>query len=61
MKGMRKLAIAVIFVGLAGLFIGILEKLIYFSIGGFSPRGWGDFATICLVLSLNLLLLEKKS
>jgi len=61
MKNMRKLAIAVIFLGLVSLVFGILGKLFNFSIDGFSPRGYGQFTAICLLLSMNLLLLDKKS
>ena len=61
MKSMRNLAIAVIFVGLVSLVVGVLAKLFYFSIDGFSPRGYGEFTVICFLLSLNLLLLDKKS
>ena len=60
--GNRKISVAVIIVGLASLVVGIICKVILSStIAGFSPRGFGEFTMICLLLSINLLLLEKKS
>jgi branched-subunit amino acid ABC-type transport system permease component len=62
MENMKKMAIAVIIVGLASLIVGVIGKLIIGStIAGFSPRGFGEFTVICFLLSINLLLLEKKS
>jgi hypothetical protein len=62
MENMKKMAVAVIFVGLASLVVGIIAKLILSStIAGFSPRGFGDFTMICFLLSINLLLLDRKS
>jgi len=56
------MAVAVIIVGLASLAVGVIAKLIIGSdIAGFSPRGFGQFSVICLLLSINLLLLDKKS
>jgi hypothetical protein len=61
-ENLRKMAIAVIFVGLASLVVGVISKLIIGStIAGFSPRGFGAFTAICFLLSINLLLLDKKS
>jgi hypothetical protein len=61
MENMRKVAVAVIVVGLISLLVGVIGKLTGNYIGGFSPRGFGQFTGICLLLSLNLLLLDKKS
>ena len=62
MENMKKMAVAVIIVGLASLAVGVIAKLIIGSdIAGFSPRGFGQFSVICLLLSINLLLLDKKS
>jgi hypothetical protein len=61
MKHMRKLAIAIIFVGLVSLAVGVIGKLLGSSIAGFSPRGYGEFTAICFLLSINLQLLNKKS
>jgi len=62
MENMKKMAISVIIVGLASLVVGVISKLVLVSnIAGFSPRGFGDFTVICFLLSINLLLLEKKS
>ncbi len=58
---MKKLSIAIIFVGLLGLAVGIMSKLFAFSIAGFSPTGWGQFTAICFLLSINLQLLGNKS
>jgi len=55
-----KIAVAVIVVGLASLVVGVIGKMIGSSIIGFSPRGFGGFAGICFLLSINLLLLEKR-
>lgn len=60
--GNKKISIAVTIVGLVSLVVGITAKLILSSnIAGFSPRGFGEFTMICFLLSINLLLLEKKS
>ena len=61
MKDMRKLAIAIIFVGLLSLAVGVIQKLVGFASAGFSPRGYGEFTVICFLLSINLQLLGKKS
>ncbi len=60
MKNMRSLAIAIIFVGLISLVIGVISKITGSSVAGFSPRGFGLGTGICFLLSINLLLLEKK-
>jgi hypothetical protein len=60
MKDLRKLAIAVICIGIVSLVVGVLGKFFGMHILGFSPRGFGGFTGICFLLSLNLLLLEKK-
>jgi hypothetical protein len=60
-KMMKKMAVAVIIVGLAGLVVGVIAKLIvHANIAGFSPEGFGQFTAICFLLSINLLILEKK-
>ena len=61
MKNMRSLAIAIIIAGLVCLAIGIISKFIGSNIAGFSSRGFGQGAGICLLLSINLLLLDNKS
>ena len=61
MKNMRSLAIAIIFAGLVCLAIGIISKFTGSQIAGFSSRGFGLGTGICFLLSLNLLLLDKKS
>jgi len=61
MKDLRKLAIAAICIGLVSLIIGIIGKFLSTNILGFSPRGFGDFTAIFFLLSINLLLLDKKS
>ncbi|MGD0022698.1 MAG: hypothetical protein ABSC54_10395 [Smithellaceae bacterium] len=59
---MKKMAVAVIIVGLASLVVGVIAKLIVNAdIAGFGPRGFGEFTIICFLLSINLLLLDKKS
>ncbi|MCE5264909.1 MAG: hypothetical protein LLG97_15430 [Deltaproteobacteria bacterium] len=60
MKNMRSLAIAIIFAGLASLAIGIIGKFMGTEIVGFSPRGFGLATGICFLLSMNLLLLDRK-
>jgi hypothetical protein len=60
MENMRKLAIAIIIVGLICLAIGIVGKFTGSSFAGFSPRGFGLATGICFLLSINLLLLDKK-
>ena len=58
---MRNLAIATIVVwGLVSLVIGVIAKFIGSNIA-FSPRGYGEFTIICLLLSINLFLLDEKS
>jgi len=60
--GNKKISIAVTIIGLASLVVGIFAKLMLSArIAGFSPRGFGEFTMICFLLSINLLLLEKKS
>jgi hypothetical protein len=59
MENMRKVAVAVIIVGLASLVIAVISKLMGSDIIGFSPRGFGRFTIICFLLSINLLLLDK--
>ena len=61
MKDMRKLAVAVICVGLVSLAVGVIAKLLGTNIVGFSPRGFGGFTAICFLLSINFLLLDKKT
>jgi hypothetical protein len=61
MKNMRNLAIAIIFMGLVCLAIGIIGKFMGASPAGFSPRGFGLATGICFLLSINLLLLDNKS
>ena len=60
MKDMRKLAIAIIFVGLASTVIGAISRILCLPIFHLESRVFGGFAVICLLLSINLLLLEKK-
>ena len=61
MENMKKMAVALIIVGLASLVVGVIGKIIGSAIAGFSPRGFGEFTMICFLLSINLLLLDKKS
>jgi len=61
MKNMRNKAIAVIYVGLASLVVGAISRLLYLPIFGLESRVFGGFTIMCLLLSVNLLLLEKKS
>jgi hypothetical protein len=62
MKNLRNFAIAVIIVGLAGLLFGVIAKLsIASAFAGLSPRTYVSFTVICLLLSINLLLLDKKA
>lgn len=58
---MRNIAIAVIIVSLVSLVVGAISRLAGTPIGGLESRVFGGFAVICLLLSLNLLLLEKKA
>ncbi len=60
MKDMRKLAIVIIFVGLVSTVIGAISRIFYLPIAGLESRVFGGLAVICLLLSINLLLLEKK-
>ena len=60
MKDMRKLAIVIIFVGLASTVIGAISRILWLPIFCLEARVFGGFAVICLLLSINLLLLEKK-
>jgi hypothetical protein len=59
----KKMAVAVIILGLASLVFGVITKLLVYSgsIAGFSPAGFGQGAAICFLLSINLLILDKKS
>jgi hypothetical protein len=61
MKDLRKLATYVIYIGLASLFIGAISRLFYLPVIGLQSRVFGGFTIICLLLSINLLLLDKKS
>ena len=61
MKNLRNLAIAIICLGLVSLIVGVISVQINFIIAGFSPRGFANFTVICFLLSINLLLLEKKA
>jgi hypothetical protein len=62
MKDMRKLAITVIGVGLLSLLIGVICKLMVFDVlDEFGPRSFSVFTVICFLLSINFLLLDKKS
>jgi hypothetical protein len=60
MENMRTIAVAVIIVGLVSLAAGLVVKLTVASFAGFLPRGFAGFAAICFLLSINLLLLDKK-
>jgi hypothetical protein len=62
MKNIRNLAIAVIVVGLVSLLFCVIAKLtIVGAFVGFSPRTYGSFTVICFLLSINMLLLDKKA
>jgi hypothetical protein len=59
---LKKMAIAAIIVGLACLVVGVCEKVMLVPIIlRFSPIGFGQGAVIFLLLSINLLLLDKNS
>ena len=60
MKNKSGLAIMVIVAGLISLAVGIISKFMGADIAGFSPRGFGLGAGLCFLLSINLLLLDKK-
>jgi hypothetical protein len=60
-ENMRKVAIAVIFIGLLSLVVGGVCKLMGSGIGLLSPRSFAAFTAICFLLSINLLLLIKES
>ena len=58
----KKIAIASIIVGSACFAVGTIAKLIHYgNIHGISPSGFCQGADILLLLSIGLLLLEKKS
>jgi hypothetical protein len=58
----KKMAIASIIVGFASLVIGVFAKLILFCpIAKISPSGYCQGADVFLLLSISLLLLDKKS
>ncbi len=61
MENMKKMAVAVIIVGLASLVLGVICKIIASDIFVFGPRAFGTFTIICFLLSINLLLFDKKS
>jgi len=61
MKDLRKLAIYLIYVGIASLVVGAISRLLCWPIVGLQSRVFAGFTVICLLLSINLLLLEKKS
>jgi len=60
---LKKMAVAAIIVGLASLVVGVFEKVIvhHAIVCGFSPTGYGQGAVIFLLLSINLLILDKNS
>jgi len=60
MKNLRNIAIAVICLGLISLIICIASIEFNFMLLRTNPRGFATFTVICLLLSINLLLLEKK-
>jgi len=60
MKNRKNSAIAVTVAGLVCLALGIIGKFMGAGIAGFSPRGFGLGAGLCSLLSINLLLLDKK-
>ena len=56
------MAVASIIAGLASLAAGVFAKLIvYGQIARISPAGFGQGAVIFFLLSISLLLLDKKS
>jgi hypothetical protein len=61
MKNMRSLAIAIIFAGLVSLALGVIGIFMGSDIAGFSVREFGVATGICFLLSINLLLLDKKA
>ncbi|MBN1665366.1 MAG: hypothetical protein JW943_17355 [Deltaproteobacteria bacterium] len=61
MKDMRQLAIVVICIGIISLVIGVIEKFLGIDIPYLIPRSFALFTGICFLLSINLLLLDKKS
>jgi len=60
MKDMRRSAIVIIYAGLASTVIGAISYILNLPIFHITSRVFGGFAVICLLLSINLLLLEKK-
>lgn len=60
MENMKKVAAAVTIVGLASLILGAIGKIAGTDIAGFGPRVFGAFTFICFLLSINLLLFDKK-
>ena len=58
---MRNLAIVAIIVGLVSLVVGAISRLTSMPVCNLESRVFGGFTAICLLLSINLLLLEKKS
>lgn len=59
---MKKIAVAIIILGLACLAMGVICKVFLLGhIVRFSPTGFGQGAVILFLLSLNLLILDKKS
>ena len=59
---LKKMAIAAIIVGLVCLVVALIGKMILQAkILGISPIGYGQGSMIWLLLSINLLLLDKKS
>jgi len=57
------MAVAAIIVGFVSLVFGVVEKIIVHHpiVSGFSPAGFGQSAIIFFLLSINLLILDKKS
>ncbi len=61
MKDLRKLAVYLIYIGVASLVVGAISRLLGWPVIGLQSRVFAGFTVICLLLSINLLLLDKKS
>jgi hypothetical protein len=59
---LKKMAVAAIIVGFAGLIVGVFAKfIVQANIAGISPSGFCQGADVFLLLAISLLILDKNS
>ena len=61
MKSLRNLAIVIICLAVISAILSVIGTFFLVAIADIRPRSFANFSVICLLLSMNVLLLDKKS